>query len=152
MLIIHISPFVLNLLLLKLKIENWKYCNKIIFKCVNSTEWPFLIFFSVWIVIFVSCTVNSYEVTVHAWIKKRGGECETWTQLSMESKRPHNIQRYTVAYSDRLDSGFFAESCGAFFLFFFFAFMRFGEGGDKFYCSWDKCHCSHTIVILFMHC
>ena len=44
MLIIHISPFGLNLLLLKLKIENWKDCNKIIFKCVNSTVWPFLIF------------------------------------------------------------------------------------------------------------
>ena len=31
------SPFRLNLLLLKLKTEDWKYCNKIIFKCVNNT-------------------------------------------------------------------------------------------------------------------
>ena len=31
------GPFGLNLLLLKLKTKNWKYCNKIIFKCVNST-------------------------------------------------------------------------------------------------------------------
>ena len=32
-----IGPFGLNLLLLKLKTKNWKYYNKIIFKCVNST-------------------------------------------------------------------------------------------------------------------
>ena len=25
---------------LLLKIENWKHCNKIIFKCVNSAVWP----------------------------------------------------------------------------------------------------------------
>ena len=25
---------------LLLKIENWKYCSKIIFKCVNSAVWP----------------------------------------------------------------------------------------------------------------
>ena len=31
------GPFRLNLLLLKLKTEDWKYCNKIIFKCVNNT-------------------------------------------------------------------------------------------------------------------
>ena len=31
------DPFGYNLFLLKLKIENWKYCSKIIFKCVNST-------------------------------------------------------------------------------------------------------------------
>ena len=32
--------FGLSLLLLKLKTENWKYCSKIIFKCVNSTVRP----------------------------------------------------------------------------------------------------------------
>ena len=32
--------FELNLFLLKLKTENWKYCNKIIFKYVNSTVGP----------------------------------------------------------------------------------------------------------------
>ena len=30
------GPFGLNLLLLKLKAENWKHYSKIIFKCVNS--------------------------------------------------------------------------------------------------------------------
>ena len=34
------GPFGLSLLLLKLKIENWKYYNKIIFKCVKSTVEP----------------------------------------------------------------------------------------------------------------
>ena len=32
----HKGPFGLNLLLLKLKTENWKHYSKIIFKCVNS--------------------------------------------------------------------------------------------------------------------
>ena len=32
----------------KLKTENWKYCSKIIFKCVNSTMGPILNFFSAW--------------------------------------------------------------------------------------------------------
>ena len=32
--------FGLNLLLMELKTENWKYCSKIIFKCVNSTVGP----------------------------------------------------------------------------------------------------------------
>ena len=45
------GPFELNLLLLKLKTENWKYCNKIIFKCVNGIWDSFLIFFSAWTVI-----------------------------------------------------------------------------------------------------
>ena len=30
----------IELILLKLKTENWKYCSKIIFKCVNSTVGP----------------------------------------------------------------------------------------------------------------
>ena len=82
------GPFELNLLLLKLKIENWKYCNKIIFKYVNNILDSFLIFFSawtvlwivinsmwtvinsVWIIIFVSCIVNLYEITIHAQEKK----------------------------------------------------------------------------------
>ena len=34
------GPFGLNLLLLKLKTENWKHCSKIIFKCVNSIVGP----------------------------------------------------------------------------------------------------------------
>ena len=35
----------------KLKTENWKYCSKIIFKCVNSTMGPILNFFSAWTVL-----------------------------------------------------------------------------------------------------
>ena len=84
--------------------------------------------------------------------EKKGGECETWTKLLVESKRPHNIQRYTVAYSDRLDSGFFAESCGVLSLFFFFLLSCVsGREETNFtvhetnvtvhalfrYCSWD---------------
>ena len=34
------GPFGLNLFLLKLKIENWNHCSKIIFKCVNSVMEP----------------------------------------------------------------------------------------------------------------
>ena len=34
------GPFGYNLFLLKLKIENWKHCSKIIFKCVNNIVWP----------------------------------------------------------------------------------------------------------------
>ena len=34
------GPFGLNLLLLKLKTENWKHCSKIIFKCINSVLGP----------------------------------------------------------------------------------------------------------------
>ena len=30
----------IELILLKLKIENWKHCSKIIFKCVNSNVGP----------------------------------------------------------------------------------------------------------------
>ena len=37
---IYICLFGLYLLLLKLKTKNWKYCNKIIFKCVNSIVEP----------------------------------------------------------------------------------------------------------------
>ena len=56
---------------------------------------------------------------------------------------------------DRLDSVFSVESCCAFlfFLFLFFAFMRFEEGGDKFYCSWQMSlftHCFGTVYTLFM--
>ena len=34
------GPFGYSLFCWKLKIENWKYCSKIIFKCVNSAVWP----------------------------------------------------------------------------------------------------------------
>ena len=51
-------------------IENWKYCNEIIFKCVNSTMRPFLIFFFwikwlwvPWIVHNISCTMCMNRVS-----------------------------------------------------------------------------------------
>ena len=38
--IVWIRSVWIELILLKLKIKNWKYCSKIIFKCVNSTVGP----------------------------------------------------------------------------------------------------------------
>ena len=35
-----LGSFWIELILLKLEIKNWKYCSKIIFKCVNSTVRP----------------------------------------------------------------------------------------------------------------
>ena len=61
------SSFRLNLLLLKLKNKNWKYYNKIIFKCVNSIVGPVN---STWIVFFVSWIVKSCDITVHTQKKK----------------------------------------------------------------------------------
>ena len=40
-----LGPFGLDLLLLKLKIKNWKYYSKIIFKYVNSIMRPIFNFF-----------------------------------------------------------------------------------------------------------
>ena len=67
----------IEFILLKLKIENWKYCSKIIFKCVNSAVGP--IFnekvvenWSLW---------NSWTVhgcTIHWRIVKSCGYC-SWT-------------------------------------------------------------------------
>ena len=37
---LQFEPIWIELILLKLKIKNWKYCNKIIFKCVNSIMRP----------------------------------------------------------------------------------------------------------------
>ena len=52
-----------NLFLLKLKIENWKYCNKIIFKCVKSTMGPIFNIFNVWTVLlqYVNSTTTVHE-------------------------------------------------------------------------------------------
>ena len=47
----------IELILLKLKTENWKYCSKIIFKCVNSTVGP--IFNKKWLKSDVCGSVNS---------------------------------------------------------------------------------------------
>ena len=38
--LVFLGPFGLNLLLLKLKTENWKHCSKITFSCVNSVVGP----------------------------------------------------------------------------------------------------------------
>ena len=42
--------------------ENWKYCSKIIFKYVNSTVRPILIFFSTWIVLWT--VMNSTWIVI----------------------------------------------------------------------------------------
>ena len=60
-------PFRLNLFLLKLKTDNWKYGSKIIFKYVNSTARPVN---NAWTMFFVPCTVNSCDFIVHARKKK----------------------------------------------------------------------------------
>ena len=80
------GPFRLSLLLLKLKTKNWKYYSKIIFKCVNSTVGPIFNAWQWWIVIFVSCTVNPCEVTVHAQEKKKSKMWNWKTQQSTQSK------------------------------------------------------------------
>ena len=74
------GPFGLNLLLLKLKTENWKHCSKIIFKCVNSVVWP----------------VNNVFCPLHSKImwfycsrvgkKKKNRKRKTWTQVLVETK------------------------------------------------------------------
>ena len=38
--ILHLRSVWIELILLKLKTENWKHCSKIIFKCVNSIVGP----------------------------------------------------------------------------------------------------------------
>ena len=38
--LIYLGSVWIKLILLKLKIKNWKYCSKIIFKCVNSVMEP----------------------------------------------------------------------------------------------------------------
>ena len=59
----------IELILLKLKIENWKHCSKIIFKCVNSTMRPI---FNEKVVkkwdLWVSCTVHrTYWCAENGW-------------------------------------------------------------------------------------
>ena len=70
----YVGPVQIELILLKP--ENQKHCNKIIFKCVNSAVGPiFNIFFWInwllvlWIVHFVSCTVNPCAWTVQLQFK-----------------------------------------------------------------------------------
>ena len=51
------------------KIKNWKYDNKIIFKCVNNAMGPVN---SAWTVHFVSYAMNPCDITVHThWKKKK---------------------------------------------------------------------------------
>ena len=68
----------------KLKTKNWKYCSKIIFKCVNSIVGPILIFFSAWTVLWTVIFVP-YS---HA----------QWTHVKLlfthkEKKKPENVKR-----------------------------------------------------------
>ena len=59
------GPFGYNLFLLKLKTENWKYCSKIIVKCVWIVLYdPFLIFLNAWKVL-LQC-VNSTSQYVNS--------------------------------------------------------------------------------------
>ena len=69
--------------------ENWKHCNKIIFKCVNSIVGPMN---SVWIVFFVSYTVILLFTAEHKTKKKKKEKKKAWkrraeTQLSALPKR-----------------------------------------------------------------
>ena len=96
--------FGLNLLLLKLKTENWKHCSKIIFKCVNSTVRPiFNIFFmnkvavglinSIATVLLQYCYSTATVLFVpsflqNAWNEKKKKR-RRQTQVSAESKRHH---------------------------------------------------------------
>ena len=57
------------------EIENWKHCSKIIFKCINSVVGPIN---NAWIVFFVSCTINSCDVTIDALGKKKSLKTQTW--------------------------------------------------------------------------
>ena len=72
-----------------------KVC-KIIFKWVNSTVGPIFNILSMWTVlwtvllqwwtiVFVPCTVNPYEVTVHAQGKKK--KWKTWTKETWTCRR-----------------------------------------------------------------
>ena len=76
------------------KIENWKYCNKIIFKYVNSTMRLIFNIFkcmnSAATVVnndFCLCTVNSCDFIVHALKKKK---------VETEMRKTHNPNGYKV--------------------------------------------------------
>ena len=54
---------------------------------------------------------------------------------------------------DRLDSVFSVESCGVFFpFFFFFLLSRVSRREEVNFTVHDKCHCSRTVLVLFIHC
>ena len=87
------GPFGLNLLLLKLKTENWKHCSKIIFKCINSVLGPVN---STWAV--HKQYMNNVFGPLHGKImwfycsrkkkkKKKAWKRKMWTRDSVDSKR-----------------------------------------------------------------
>ena len=91
------GPFGLNLLLLKLKTENWKHCNKIIFKCVNSAVGPIFNIFNVWTVLLQWWTMHK-QWQNNAWIVK----FVSWTvnfaplnawKLKKRTKEKENVRR-----------------------------------------------------------
>ena len=86
----------IELILLKLKTENWKHCNKIIFKCVNSTVRP--IFnekvekkWSLWDPWRVHlCTVHKRSVNSCDWKKEKKKEKTQTQHLNVLSKHTHS--------------------------------------------------------------
>ena len=63
--------------------KNWKYCSKIIFKCVNSTVEPMN---SAWTVYFVSSTVNPCAWTVRLLFIRTG-------KKKQKEKKNNNMQK-----------------------------------------------------------
>ena len=57
--ILYLRSVWIELILLKLKTENWKHGNKIIFKCVNSAAGPILVW--VWILVHVFSS-NAFSI------------------------------------------------------------------------------------------
>ena len=92
------GSFGLNLLLLKLKTENWKYCSKIIFKCVNS------------IVRFIFNIFLVLVVPWNAWSegkKKKKGKTQLWIQRKTLNPNEHYMSQEILQFFLRAD--FFEE-------------------------------------------
>ena len=158
----------MNLLLLKLETENWKHCNKIIFKCINSAVEPiFNIFkcmnntatvceqccYSTWTVISVSCTVNSCDFTVHALKKKkkkRKKKKKKPQNAETETRKTHNPNRYIVpVWIESLRFSRFQHFTFPSFFFFFFFLHLFPLLETKFNVDERYAHCSRTVATLF---
>ena len=110
---IYICPFGLYLLLLKLKTKNWKYCNKIIFKCVDSIVEPIFNIFK-----YVKHTqyMNSAYTVHKQWIlshglkkkRKRERERERERALKMQTPNPNRhmiIQKFLFIYPSKKNLG-----------------------------------------------
>ena len=107
--IVILGPFGYNLLLLKVAESCSKHCSKIIFKWINNTAGPILIFFNhnstwtvreqcthySWTVFFVSKSRNKVQKRKEKRKKKKG------TQLEQNVKRAN--QWFAVLSKRRLD-------------------------------------------------